>query len=184
MISKSLGSSRRFHAVLTHGGALGEFAQLLYPLVVANADDWGRLAGDAFTIKAVVLPTSPRPEAEFEAALVALERAELLTRYSAGVEAVYLQVTKFDEHQTGLHKRTPSKYPPRQSREVPGSSEKLPPNLTELNLTEFKRTAARSAALRAPARFLFECPHEPHCRTTGQCAALRKKLRANGRAVR
>ena len=46
LISRSLGSSRRFHALYERAGKLAEFAQSLYPLLVCNADDFGRLPGD------------------------------------------------------------------------------------------------------------------------------------------
>lgn len=134
LISKSLGSSRRFHAVLQAGGKLGEFCQVLFPLIVANTDDFGRMAGDAFTIKNVVLPSSRRPEADFDRALDALQTVGLIDRYTVD-DTIYLQVINFDQHQPNLHKRTESRFP-----ESPGISGKVRPNLTELNLTESKRT--------------------------------------------
>lgn len=131
LISKSLGSSRKFHSVIHVGGKLGEFCQVLFPLIVANTDDFGRMAGDAFTIKNVVLPSSRRSEQEFERALGVMHDVQLIARYV--VEgAIYLQVIKFDEHQPGLTKRTKSKFP-----EIPADSG-IAGNLP-LNLTEFKR---------------------------------------------
>lgn len=116
LISKSLGSSRKFHEVLRVGGKLGEFAQMLFMLIVANTDDYGRMPGDAFTVKNVVLPSSPRSEAEVDRALDALQTVNLIDRYQvAGV--IYLEVQKFDVHQPNLHKRTLSLFP-----ESPGIS--------------------------------------------------------------
>src|SRR3990167_7113145 len=103
LISKSLGSSRKFHALLGAGGKLGEFCQVLYPLLVANTDDFGRMPGDAFTVKHVVLPSSRRSEAEFETALDVLADVLLIDRYVVE-DAIYLQVIKFDAHQVNLHK--------------------------------------------------------------------------------
>ena len=40
MISRNLGSSRKFHAVNARCGKLGDFAQALFPLIVVNADDF------------------------------------------------------------------------------------------------------------------------------------------------
>jgi dTDP-D-glucose 4,6-dehydratase len=68
MISKSLGSSRKFHAVRIKCGKLGDFAQALFPLIVVSCDDFGRLEGDAFTVKHKVFPISPYSEEEFETA--------------------------------------------------------------------------------------------------------------------
>jgi len=150
LISKSVGSSRRFHAALQQGGKLGEFAQALFLLIVPNADDYGRLPGDAFTVRHVVFPSSPHPERDFDRALDILANVGLVERYS--VEgAVYLQVSRFDEHQPNLHKRSKSKFPepPGNSRnsgkvaenpDTPGNSEKYRANLTESNLTESNLT--------------------------------------------
>src|SRR3990167_9161331 len=116
LISKSLGSSRRFHSLLSHGGKLGEFCQVLFPLIIANTDDFGRMPGDAFTVKNVVMPSSRRTEKDFDGALDVIAAVGLVDRYV--VEgAIYLQVNQFDEHQPNLHKRTQSRFP-----EFPGSS--------------------------------------------------------------
>jgi hypothetical protein len=144
LISRSLGSSRKFHDLLRVGGKLGEFCQVLYPLIVTNTDDWGRMAGDAFTIKNVVLPTSARKEGDFELALQALDQVGLITRYAINSD-IYLQVNQFDAHQPNLQKRTNSKFP--EIPEIPGDSgisQKVPLNLTELKRTESKRTEPRS----------------------------------------
>lgn len=135
LISKSLGSSRKFHALLGAGGKLGEFCQVLFPLVVTNTDDFGRMPGDAFTIKNLVLPTSRRPEVDFEHALQAMDGVGLLVRYVVG-DGIYLQINKFDEHQPNLQKRTKSKFP--EIPESPGTAQKVLSNLTELKRTESK----------------------------------------------
>jgi hypothetical protein len=116
IISRTLGTSRRFASLQRHAGKLAEFAQALYPQVVVYADDHGREHGDAFTIKHAVWPTSHRTESDFEKALSAMHAAGLITRYEVkGV--IYFQVNEFEEHQYGLHKRRKSKFP-----EVPGNS--------------------------------------------------------------
>lgn len=128
LISRTLGSSRKFHDLLQAGGKLGEFSQVLFPLIVANTDDFGRMAGDAFTIKNVVLPSSRRAEQDFEQALAVMQQVGLLVRYIVD-GAIYLQINKFDEHQPGLTKRTKSKFP--EIPELHGSPVNLPLNLTE-----------------------------------------------------
>jgi len=154
MISKSLGSSRKFHAVLARAGRLGEFAQLLYPLLVVNTDDHGRMAGDAFTVKHLVLPASPRPESAFGSAMDVLADVGLLDRYQVdGV--IYLQIHDFEAHQVGLHKRTASRFPeyPGPSgnyREVPSQEKRTEKKRRELKGREEKgtRTVAQSDAPR------------------------------------
>lgn len=118
LVSKSLGSSRKFHALLQAGGKLGEFCQSLFVLVVVNTDDFGRLPGDAFTIKNVVLPSSPRPERDFERALQLMADVGLIRRYEVDKVSI-LQVELFDQHQANLHKRTGSLYPPPEGATAP-----------------------------------------------------------------
>lgn len=124
LISKSLGSSRRFHQLLDAGGKLGEFCQVLFPLLVANSDDFGRLEADAFTVKHVVLPTSRRPEIEFAAALTVLQSCKLIDVYEIDGNS-YLQIRQFDIHQPNLHKRTTSKFP--EPPEDSGKVREIPP---------------------------------------------------------
>lgn len=110
LISRTLGSSRKFAALRQQAGRLGEFAQALYPLLVANSDDHGRMAGDAFTVKLVVFPSSPRSEQDFHTALIALDAVRLISWYDVdGLQVI--QVMDFDAHQPGLSKRTASKFP-------------------------------------------------------------------------
>lgn len=155
MISKSLSTSERFARLFAVHPALAEFAQALYPLLVAHCDDFGRQAGDLFTVKHAVHPASPRSSDEFAHALLALHRVELIVWYEVNGRRV-IQILKFEDHQNGLHKRTRSQFPA-----IPGNSGKLPnftipgisgtfpdvpvevpesSRLTELNLTELNRT--------------------------------------------
>lgn len=134
LISRSLGSSRKFHALLGTGGKLGEFCQVLFPLIIANTDDFGRMPGDAFTVKNVVLPSSPRLERDFDRALDTIAEVGLVDRYLSD-GAIYLQVRQFDDHQPNLHKRTKSRFP-----ESPGISGNYRSNIRESNLTESNLT--------------------------------------------
>src|SRR5690242_8188982 len=102
LISRSLGSSRKFAALQKQAGKLGEFAQVLFPLLVSTSDDWGRQSGDAFTVKHAVFPTSPRREDEFVAALTAMHYVGLIRWYEADGGQV-IQIVDFDVHQPNLH---------------------------------------------------------------------------------
>jgi hypothetical protein len=139
LISKTLGtSSRRFVALGVELGRLGEFGQALFPLLIANADDFGRLDGDSFTVKHSVWATSPRSYDDFGRALTAMAKVGLIVLYEHEGR-MCLQINDFDTHQPGLHKRTASRFP-----EPPGISRKVPEipaqqNRTEQNLTEQKR---------------------------------------------
>lgn len=143
VILRTLGSSRKFADVCARGARLGEFCQALYPLLVASSDDYGRLSGDAFTVKHAVFPTSRRTEAEFDASLDAMRAAGLVHRYVANGTQI-LQIVDFGKGQPNLHKRTPSQFP-EFSGGIPEIREK-PSQLNgiELNSTEQNRTALRA----------------------------------------
>lgn len=139
MISKSLSTSEKFAALIPQAGDLAEFCQLIYPLIVAHTDDFGRIQGDPFTVKMMCFPASPRSVDEFARALAHLDSVGLIVRYEVATKR-YIQIGNFDPHQLGLHKRTKSLFP-----DVPGNSgkvRKLPAQEkgTEGNRTEGKRT--------------------------------------------
>lgn len=144
LVSRTIGSSRKFAALHRTAGELAEFAQTLYPLLIACSDDFGRQAGDAFTVKLVVFPSSPRTEDEFRLALASLASVGLVHWYEATGGQV-VQIVEFDEHQPGLHKRTASKFPP-----FPGNFPAIPSQEkgTEEKGTEENIRAPKSTALR------------------------------------
>ena len=149
MISKTLGtSSRKFARLRERHPRIGLFAQALYPLIVASSDDFGRLQGDAFTVKHSVWSTAPDDEVTFEAALSALSQEGLIVRYVVGDET-FLEVVDFAPHQSGLHKRTASRFPEPSGKfpEIPGDS-----LLRELKGTELKGTECEQIAPPAPHR--------------------------------
>ena len=78
LLVKSLSTSQRFADLYSVAGRLAECCQAMFPLLVAHADEWGRLAGDPFTIKRLVVPTSPRSEADVAKALTALDLVGLI----------------------------------------------------------------------------------------------------------
>lgn len=139
MLSKSLSTSKKFAAA--GRSSLGEFAQLLYTLLLSHADDFGRQEGDPFTVKHKVLPTSQRSEDDFAAALDLLKTEGLIDWYQTDTKGLVVQIANFDAHQVGLHKRSQSSFP-----EVPGSSGKFPEIPSELNRTEGKGTERNTKA--------------------------------------
>ncbi len=133
LVSRTLGSSRKFADLPKHAGKLGEFAQLLYPMIIACSDDYGRMAGDAFTVKLTVFPSSRRCESDFAAALRALHNCRLIELYESENGDQVLEVVEFDDHQPGLHKRTVSKFPgaPGKFPEIPSQSKRTESKGTE-----------------------------------------------------
>lgn len=146
MISKSLSTSEKFAALGDAAGPLAEFCQTLYPLVVVHSDDFGRLQGDAFTVKHTCFPTSPRTVAEFSSALSSLSVVGLICLYQVS-EKRYIQIENFDPHQSGLHKRTKSTFP-----EVPGIDENFPVKRTELKGRELKGTKDKNSGVPPQSR--------------------------------
>ena len=132
MLSKSLSTSAkraRLHRVLgptpAWGGGLAEFAQALYPLLIAHSDDWGREPGDPFTVKTAIDPSSPRSLLDFAEALLGLHTVGLIQLYEDG-DRYLLQIVDFESHQRGLHKRVPSSYPEPPSCGTSGNFPEIP----------------------------------------------------------
>jgi hypothetical protein len=146
MISKSLSTSEKRAALHSVVPDLAEFCQQLYPLLIAHSDDFGRLAGDTFTVKHAIDPTSPRPKEDFERALNALQEVGLIIWYTAGFRPV-IQIVSFDSHQTGLHKRTRSLFPAPE-----GHSDDFPEIPSEQKRTEEKGTKGKGTELKDVSR--------------------------------
>lgn len=142
LISKRLSTSRKFAALADTKTSLGEFAQVLYVLLIAHADDFGRLDGDAWTVKHEVVPASRRQISDVEKSLKLLSDCGLIDRYVIE-DVTVIQINDFEQHQQGLHRRTASRFP-----ESPGKSGKVPLNRTEQNRTE--RIASREVVGKVP----------------------------------
>lgn len=145
MISKSLSTSERWARLFPVAGDLAEFCQSFYPLLIAHADDFGRLQGDVHTVKMLVIPASPRNTEQVSTALQHLHDVNLIVWYDHASRKL-IQIVDFDEHQPGLSKRTKSKFasPPGNFTTSHESPSQL--NLTELNGTELKKSQSVQAA--------------------------------------
>ena len=106
MLSKSLSTSEKRAQLHEALGPLAEFAQALYPLLIAHADDGGREPGDVFTVKHKVDPTSPRTLADFTLALRGLQSVGLIDLKTQEKHTI-LVVVDFEKHQS-LRSRGPS----------------------------------------------------------------------------
>lgn len=171
MISKSLSTSEKFASLVTRTPEMCEFCHALYPLIVAHSDDFGRLQGDAFTVKHQCYPASSRSLAEFSAALTLLDGVELIAWYVVSGKR-YVQIVQFEAHQQGLHKRTRSIFP-----RVPGSSGNEPEipgqeKGRELNGRELKPPVVPQGGRRAKRGLNYPertCPHLPRCESFQTC---------------
>lgn len=130
MLSKVISVSKKVNLRLKD-----HFSRLLYTWLIPQTDDFGRMTGCPHKIRALVIPMLEESYKDVEVSLTALHDAELIIWYEVDGER-YLQITNFDEHQSGLHKRTNSKIPdpPVKIKEVPGSSGKVQEIPSELEL--------------------------------------------------
>lgn len=106
------------------------FDMLLFTWIIPHTDDFGRLAGSPAKVKALVIPLLEKTRNEVSESLQRLHDQGLIQWYEVDGEQV-IQVTNFEKHQQGLHKRTRSKFPdsPNNSippRNIPGNSGNFP----------------------------------------------------------
>ncbi|MFC8686360.1 DnaD domain-containing protein [Brevibacillus porteri] len=140
MISKSISVSERVN------GLSDTFHMLLFTWMVPHADDFGRLFGSPMKIKALVVPMLDKTLKDVEEALSSLCREGLIQWYEVGGDQ-FIQIDKFDRHQTGLHKRTKSKFP-----EPPGNSGNFPEIPSEEKRTEENRTEEKGREVEEKGR--------------------------------
>jgi hypothetical protein len=118
------------------------FDMLLFTWLIPHTDDFGRMPGSPKKIKALVVPMIDNKSTDdVENALHHLNDAGLIIWYIVN-DTHYIQINNFEEHQTGLHKRTKSKIP-EPFREVPGNSGKFQKVPSEQNRTEQNRTEGK-----------------------------------------
>lgn len=146
MISKSISISKKFNVRLKD-----HFPRLLYLMLIPHTDDFGRMKGDPYDVKGLVFPIMEDVRGvDIEESLQELHSVGLIVWYEVDGEQ-FIQVTNFDPHQQGIHKRTRSKFPEPpifydnspgdygNFRESPTDSRKFPLNRTEENRTELNR---------------------------------------------
>lgn len=92
MISKSISTSTRLADVST-------FAALLFSWVIPHCDDYGHLEATPKIVKGIVVPLREETAADVEKALASLVAVGLIELYEAEGRK-YLEVTKWEEHQT------------------------------------------------------------------------------------
>lgn len=153
MISKVISISEKVNS-------LSLFGRLLYTWMIPHADDFGRLPGSPAKVRALVVPMADETVKDVEEALADMHRKGLIIWYEVNGEK-FIQITNFEKHQQGLHKRTKSKFPepPDEFREIPGNSEEFPLEVEgnrNWNGTEDTTTTT------TPAREDFAELDEPH----------------------
>ena len=140
MISKAISISEKVNS-------LSVFGRLLYTWMIPHADDFGRLPGSPAKVRALVVPMADETVKDVEQALADMHERGLIIWYEVDGER-FIQITNFEKHQQGLHKRTKSKFPepPDEFREIPGNSEEFPLELEgNKNRTEYTPTTTNNA---------------------------------------
>ena len=103
MISKVISVSEKVNSTSI-------YSQLLYTWMIAHTDDFGRISGSAKKIRVMVVPFHKKTDKDIENSLVEMENTGLILRYPTPDDPVVIQILNFEEHQSGLNKRTTSKY--------------------------------------------------------------------------
>lgn len=112
MLSKSLSTSAKVARLYAVCPKLADWCRVLFPLLLAHADDHGRLQGDEQTVKLQVDPISPRKLPDFVAALHLMHEVGLITWYQVGDRKV-VEIVDFHKHQDLKgHDQRPWKLPP------------------------------------------------------------------------
>jgi DnaD/phage-associated family protein len=140
MVSKVISISEKVNS-------LSLFGRLLYTWMIPHADDFGRLPGSPAKVRALVVPMADETVKDVEQALADMHERGLIIWYEVDGER-FIQITNFEKHQQGLHKRTKSKFPepPDEFREIPGNSEEFPLELEgNKNRTEYTPTTPNNA---------------------------------------
>ena len=108
MLPSGLSRSRQY-------AALSIFGKALYPLLMANADDQGRLPADADRVKWAVCPNVPEiPTERIPDLLAEMQRVGLAIIYDDGPEPV-IQLTQWWEDQSSMEWAYPSEFAPHQN---------------------------------------------------------------------
>lgn len=126
---------------------LSIYSALLFTWMIPHADDFGRMHGNARKVKALVVPMRDDfTSIKVEECLVEISKAQLIDRYRFDGE-FYIQFPAWEEHQSGLHKRTKSKLPePPEKNLIPGNSGKFRTELElELELEQEEKNMSAEA---------------------------------------
>lgn len=157
-------------------GRCGLLANLLFPRLLAAADDQGRLQGGAHSVLLVCLPRLLRLVTidQVEEALEELERESMVRRYTVRNES-YLQVLGWWRWQSGARRAYASRLPaPRGWTDlVYGTGEGAPASFNEALEASPRRNAAACGSLRRRA-----------ARATGARAGARAPGRAQAQPDR
>lgn len=129
-ISKSISGSEKFSSNIS------DRARVLYLMTLAHTDDFGLFYGKPFDLRTYVVPNLNWSNEQVEICRDELVSCGLWNYWQSPDGQEVIEITNFEKHQTGLHKRVRAKFPDSsgqfrtvkecsgKTREVPGSSGK------------------------------------------------------------
>lgn len=129
-------------------GRCGLLANVLWPRLIVQADDQGRLHGDARDLRLLCVPQLDVSDADAEAALLELASVKSVRMYSRSGEP-YVQLLDWWQYQSHMRRAYPSRFPPPPGwRDVVYGYDRYPNTYTEA----IRGAAPRPNALRGNAR--------------------------------
>lgn len=155
MISKSISTSTRLSEV-------SNFAKLLFTWIIPHCDDFGHLDANPKIVKAIVIPLLEEGAADVQKALGELEERKLVRFYEAEGRK-YLEVDKWDDHQTFKTDRPLNQQVPLPDDEWNTVETKRKPKgnivrLSEVKISEDKRSEEKDPL--ASTEYLKSVPKE------------------------
>lgn len=118
MISKSISTSARLSDVST-------FSALLFTWLIPHCDDYGHMDGSARMVKGIVVPLREENVAQVEESLKELEKSGLIRRYEID-KMQYLEIEKWEDHQTLKNDRPAHQVYPLPLDWNPNNSSRIP----------------------------------------------------------
>jgi len=106
--------------------------RLLFIGLFSNANDYGKLRGEWWSIRSMVFPINELPQEKIESMLGDLEKRDLIARYKVKDEK-YIKLANWEKHQTVSH---PAKdqFPEPSSGDVPETLQRPPQQLVRVKL--------------------------------------------------
>jgi hypothetical protein len=147
MISKSISTSTRLSEVST-------FSCLLFTWIIPHCDDYGHLDANPKIVKAMVVPLRDETWEDVEKAIAELTKKNLIKKYEVEGRP-YLEIVKWDEHQTfkndrPLYQHSPlleDEWNPLESKRNPKGNKR---RLSEVKLSEVKLSEVKRSEVKDP----------------------------------
>ncbi|MDB5258089.1 MAG: dnaD, partial [Chitinophagaceae bacterium] len=179
MLSKTISTSRKVNKLTDRAG-------LLYTWLIAHTDDYGRMEGDALSVRAKVVPMRNSTIDEVESDLVILEK-DLIKRYTVKDE-IFLELLNFDSFQTFRSDRPRRAEYPDELGQLPTDNQRYTTDIPmgdigqrkrrEEKVREGKVREGKSAPPFAQISYLSNIPEDDLKEFTTRFAATEKQIKS------